>query len=528
MEKTLFRNLTPQQIEKAKEIYRDKTIKWDIRMAKLTKLFGGISERAARRWCISLGLKERTDIEIKDIKKAKTKKHDKGKKRFLITSAQAATPVHDNFIDGMEALAKYYDAEILVIPFRYHNPTSIFTEASEENEWWDKRILKYLTLNRHDLNKRISILSDVKIQPTNANPLQGLEGMTGEHSSIIGHPRMELRSIPVMEGSSPKILFTTGACTKENYTDTKLGKKGEFHHSLGFAVVEIKDSETFFFRQVSANSKGEFIDLNNHVDNGKVTKEKEVEAIILGDVHVADCDPMVTDVTFNDLFKRIKPKKVFLHDIISSNSISHHNLNNPFILHQQEKNGTNSLADEINQMIEWLKKVESYDVYIVKSNHDEHIDKFLQTTDWRKMASFKNALPYMEYSTAILRGDAPNGIVPYVINKYYPKFKCLGHNDNVIVKGWLLSVHGHIGASGSRGSLQQYSKLATKTVTGHSHSIGRIGGAVAVGTSTHLRLAYNKGASSWVNAHGIINRLGKFQHIVFFKTKNGMEYTTLK
>jgi hypothetical protein len=70
--------------------------------------------------------------------------------------------------------------------------------------------------------------------------------------------------------------------------------------------------------------------------------------------------------------------------------------------------------------------------------------------------------------------------------------------------------------------------LSTKTVTGHSHSIGRIGGAVSVGTSTHLRLDYNIGASSWANAHGIVNRLGKFQHVVFMHTKNGLEYTTLK
>ena len=90
-----------------------------------------------------------------------------------------------------------------------------------------------------------------------------------------------------------------------------------------------------------------------------------------------------------------------------------------------------------------------------------------------------------------------------------------------------MSIHGHVGASGSRGSLQQYSRMSTKTVTGHSHSIGRIGGSVSVGTSTFLRLDYNKGASSWINAHGIVNRLGKFQHIVFFKTKNGLEYTTL-
>jgi hypothetical protein len=55
-----------------------------------------------------------------------------------------------------------------------------------------------------------------------------------------------------------------------------------------------------------------------------------------------------------------------------------------------------------------------------------------------------------------------------------------------------------------------------------------VGGAVSVGTSTHLRVGYNKSFSSWTQAHGIVNRLGKFQHIVFFKTKDGLEYTTLK
>lgn len=525
-----FKKITPEQIEKARIIYKDKTKTWNQRMRELIDLFNGATERSVRTWCVKLGFKEKSDFNLntKELKIAKEKKHNKTKKRFLITSAQSATPVHSELIDGMELLAKKYDAEILVIPFRYHNHTNVFTKLDDENEWWDKRIVKYLTLNRHNLNKRISVLSDIKIQPTNTNPLQGLEGITGEYSSVIGSPRMELRSVPVMEGSSPKILFTTGACTRQNYIDSLAGKKGEFHHTLGFAIVEIKDNETFFFRQVCANSKGEFIDLDNFVSNGKITKETSVEAVILGDIHVADCDPRVTDITLNDLFKRLYPKKVFIHDIISSNSISHHNLNNPFILHEQELNGTNSLEKEIDEMIKWLKPFSNYDTYIVKSNHDEHIDKFLQTTDWRRMASFKNAIPYMEYAKATLKGEAPNGVVPYIINKHYPKFKCLGYNDNITVKGWLLSMHGHIGSSGSRGGLAQYSRLATKNVTGHSHSIGRKGGAVSVGCSCKLRLKYNIGPSSWINAHGIVNRLGKFQHIVFFNTKNGLEYTTLK
>lgn len=523
-----FSELTDEQKEFIKKIYKDSSMGWDERMDLLKSKFD-TSERTIRKWCSEgLNLSEKTQPEPELLKKAKKKKHNESKKRFLITSAQNATPIHEKFVEHLEAYAEFIDAEILVIPFRYKNPTSIFSESNKEDDWWDKKIEKYLTLNRHNLNKGISILSDIKIQPTASVPLQGLEGITGEHSSVVGHPRLELKTIPVMEGCRPKILFTTGACTKENYTDSKSGSVGAFHHSIACAIVEIKDEEIYFFRQISANSKGEFIDLYYHVKDGVVNREDSIEAIIFGDIHVAHCNQKIIEKTQKDLFSKLKPKAVFLHDIIDSESISHHDANDPFVLHKKEIDGTNSLAKEINSMITWLKPFEKYNTYIVKSNHDEHIDKFLRITDWRKMPTLKNAIPYMEYSMATLKGEAPNGIVPYIINKHYPKIKCLGHNDNVTIKGYLCSIHGHNGASGSRGSLQQYSRLSSKSITGHSHTIGRIGGAVSVGTSTHLRLSYNIGASAWINAHGIVNRLGKFQHIVFFNTKNGYEYTTLK
>jgi hypothetical protein len=524
-----LKEVTEADIEYARGVYLNKDMSWDDRMNLLVKHFDK-SERTVRKWCSEVfKFKEKGDVEPEQYTKAKNKTHDGTKMRFIITSAQSATPINEKFLINLEAYAKYINAEILVIPFRYQNPTSVFTDEQKENEWWDDRIEEYLTLNRHDLNLGVSVLSDVPIQPTASNPLLGLEGMTGSHSCVVGHPRMELKTIPVMEGCRPKIMFTTGACTKQNYTHSKAGKKGEFHHSIGFAIVEIKDDETFFFRQVGADDEtGEFIDLFYHVNDGEISREKKVEACAMGDIHVAHVDKEVIDVTLNDFFKKLKPKKLFIHDIMDSESISHHNMKNPFIQHEMEMSGRNSLANEVDEMLTWLKQIEDYKVYIVKSNHDTHIDQFLVSTDWRKMSTFKNALPYMEYATATLKGEATNGVVPFLINRAFPKMKCLTDDCNVTVKGFLMSVHGHMGASGSRGSLAQFSRLSTKSVTGHSHTIGRIGGAISVGTSTHLRVGYNKSFSSWVQAHGIVNRLGKFQHIVFFKTKDGLEYTTLK
>lgn len=519
--------LTEQQIETAKSIYKDKTKSWDERMNQLMNLFGK-SERTVRRWCSSnvLSLKEKKDYIPEVEKLAKQKTHCKECTRFIITSAQNATDVNDKFWENIKAYSEYIDAEILVIPFRYRNPTTV--QESKDDDWWDPCLVEHLTLNRHKINNRIEILGDVKIQPTAVSPLQGLEGMTGNYSCVVGHPRMELKTIPVLDTYNPKIMLTTGSVTKKNFSDSKAGKKGEFHFSTGFAIVEIEDKDTYYVRQVSANDKtGEFIDLFFGVKDGIVTKETSVDALIMGDVHVHSCDQRITDVTFNDICKKIKPNKLFIHDIMDSWSISHHNLKDPFLQYKMEVENSNSLQDEIDEMLDWLKNAEPYETYIVKSNHDEHVDRFLKDNDWRKLTTFKNVIPYMEYTSAILKGDANNGVIPYVINKRYPNIKCLTHNDNVIVNGYTCSMHGDIGASGSRGSMLQFSKLSTKSVVGHSHTISRVGGCASVGTSTKLRLNYNKGLSNWVNAHGIVNRLGKFQHIIFFHTKNGIKYTTL-
>ena len=127
----------------------------------------------------------------------------------------------------------------------------------------------------------------------------------------------------------------------------------------------------------------------------------------------------------------------------------------------------------------------------------------------------------MEYSTAILRREADDGIIPWIISKEFPKTKALGVNGSYTSLGWELGQHGDHGTNGSRGSLLQFRKLNTKIVVGHYHSPGRKDGALAVGTSTKLRLSYNKGASSWLQSHVIIHNDGKAQHINFIHDKKG-------
>jgi hypothetical protein len=530
-----FKNLTESQKNRIHQVYNEKDgTSWEKRAAMLGDEFG-VSERTIRKWCSEkLGLKEKFEVEPEQYVKAKERKYDKSKKRFIITFAQNNTPVHTGFLNNLEAYSKFIGADIHVIAGRYKNPTSVWTQNQEDNEWWDSKIVPYLDANRHDIHKFVSILSDIKIQPTAVNPMTGMQGVSGINSCIFGSPKVQLEMIPVLEGNKPKMMLTTGAVTKKNYTDSKAGKKGEFHHTFGFVVVEIKDEETFFIRQVTADDKaGDFSDLYYRVESGSVSRLKKSSALVLGDLHYGHHDQEVLESTFK-LMDKLEPENVILHDVFDGNSISHHEMKDPFVQYGKELAGTNDLEKEVNGMLEGLSRFEKFkNVVIVRSNHDDFLDRWLKNEDWKKQPTFKNSRLYMRYSDLLLSqyGEDPynvKGVIPTIINERFPNFITLGRSASYKIKGWELGQHGDLGSNGSRGSLLQFRQLNTKIIVGHYHSSGRKDGALSVGTSTKLRVGYNKGASGWINSHVLLHEDGRAQHINFVRDKNGaVEYTTL-
>jgi hypothetical protein len=555
-----FKDLTQEDKDFFKRIYLDKSVSWDERMTIL-KEFVQKSQRTVQKWASKLGLKEKSDIESPDLIKAKNRTYNQKKRRFIISWAQNNTPVHERFLKNMEEYARVIKADIHIIAGRYKNPTSVFTDKNHDT--WHDSIKKYLDAARHDVHKYVSIMSDVKIQPTAVNPMTGLQGMSGINSCVFGSPKVQMEMIPVLEGCKPKMMLTTGACTVRNYTDSKSGKKGEFHHTLGFVIIEIEDDETFFVRQVTANRDGNFIDLWNKVEfNGKsveiefenpvekvnwlesnfgaepkvwvgesnISRVEKIEACVLGDIHYGKEDHEVMDSTFKFL-KQMNPSHIILHDVFDGNSISHHEMKDPFAQYAKEVKGTNSIKNEVNYMLEGLEDFNQFkdsEIVIVRSNHDDFIDRWLKNGDWKKQPTPKNSMEYMEYSQILLKQyseeEEVKGVIPELINRRFPRFITLGRSDSYIVKGWELGQHGDVGSGGSRGSLQQFRRLNTKIIVGHYHAPGRKDGALSVGTSTELRIGYNIGPSSWLQSHVIIHENGKAQHLNFIDGK----FTTLK
>lgn len=458
------------------------------------------------RKCVSRLLKRERgesnpDAEVEaseTFKTAQSKTLDKKKETFLISWAQNATPLHKNFMKNLKAYAKDLDAGIHVIAGRYNNPTSVF--ADKDKDWWAPEVVPYLDAARHNLHKYLQVLSDVKIPPTGSTPLSGLNSLTGLESCIVGHPRQQVKSLPILDGYPHKLLLSTGSVTVANYTDSKSGKKGEFHHSIGFVIVEL-DGENFHIRQVSADEDGNFYDLFKRVKDGVVGDNVEgAEAAVLGDIHIAHNDAEATALSFK-LLDEMKPNHTMIHDIIDCESISHHEENDPFRIMQKEENGTGDLKKELETMLQWVEARLKYNLVIVRSNHDDFLDRWLKSVDWRKARNKRMFL----YGANILANEPvaqKKGVISFLIeNAFGEKVTTLGLDDSYRVLDWELGVHGHVGANGSRGGHNQYKNMNTKMITGHTHSPNRGDGHMTVGTLSGLRVGYNKGASSWMHAN---------------------------
>jgi len=348
-------------------------------------------------------------------------------------------------------------------------------------------------------------------------PLSGLNSITDLESCIIGHPRQHLKSLPVLDGYPNKLLLSTGACTVPNYTDSKAGKKGEFHHVLGFILVEL-DGEHFHIRQVSADKDGNFYDLFHKVQDGEVKiNDDGCEFAVLGDLHLGEEDEAAHKATFS-LLDKMKPKYTFLHDIFDGASVNHHEETNPFKLLERERNGTNSLKGELSYMIEWMKSKLQYNLVVVRSNHDDFLDRWLMRADWR---AAPHKMQYLHYAKILADGLAPNGIVPYVINEAFgDAVITLGINESFRLLDWELAMHGHLGSGGSRGSHTQFKNMNTKNITAHVHHPHSEDGHKSVGTLTKKRMSYNKGLSNWMHTNALGYKDGHVQliHIISGKS----------
>lgn len=520
-EKTqIFRALTEKDIVFIKKTYA--TQKSRLKAQEIISAKYNINLRQVRWWANKIGIVGNKDTNAKfEAQLSKAKERNIKSKYMLITWGQQSTPAHKQFFKNLLSYKKFLNAELGVIVGRYKNPTSIFKQDEDDN-WFDTMIEPYLIDSRQRVHEQVSVLADVKVQPTAVMPLTGFEGFEAGVSCIIGHPRVHMSVIPALENYNKKQLWTTGACTVVNYTDSKAGKKGEFHHTLGFVIIECRGKD-YFIRQVTADAEdGNFIDLCFETKNGKTKKINDaVEAYSVGDSHFITIDPKKEKATQKSILK-LKPNYVRLDDVFDGASINPHERLDPITRYQKAVNGL-TLEKELEHLKKSLKwyAEKDFKVIIPRCNHDIFLDRYILDSDWKK--DVINARMYVKCAALLMDGHAPKGLIPYFIDAWYPQFKTLNEDESFSIKGWEMSVHGHRGANGSKGGHLQFKRLSTKMITMHTHSPHRIDGVVTGGTSTSEKQHYMKGPNNHKHADVIITKNGKTQQLVF----NNYKFTTL-
>lgn len=432
-------------------------------------------------------------------------------KTFFITTAVAGAPAFNNALRAIKnSFCKKNNALLLILPCA--DPA-----ASTVSQGMQELLAENLVIENTNINSNLS-LQAIRLSAKQINPTTGLARFGQRNSSVMfASPKQSLEYVPVSNNKLPHALISTGAITLPNYqTDRYLSKRtayiAEQDHVLGGVIVEIENDQIFHFRHVQFNEDGSFTDLGvRYYPNGS-SKFFPILNLTLGDRHVTSTCPTVSVVT-DQIIDELKPRNLVLHDIFNGTSINHHVLKRPITKAQMT---FITLKEEGNLVKEDLEHLASHksveNIYVVKSNHDEWIDRYLE--EFRFQYDTINLETALELALKKVRGQ---DVLKELVNVDNKKIKFLKRDEDLIFNGVQYGCHGDY-MHGSM-SYDMIEKAYGMACVGHKHTAGKRRGVSVVGTSTELREDYAKGPISWTNTHEVHNQDGSRQLINIIEGK---------
>lgn len=459
--------------------------------------------------------------------------------RYILTSAQNNTHVHEEFWKQLIALSNHYDARIMVGTFSYNqnNFGNLAVKAGkkkarERELWFDPKVENFIVDKRVELGKGLVWCGEMNIIPTAVDPLSGLETYSHRKSAIFPHVKLAMRSIATMLGEGTKLNYTTGTVTVKNYIAKKEGLKAEHHHRYAALIVEVNSEGQWWVRQLGYSRKDNSIqDLSICVRDGKITKKNTVESITFGDLHATIVDPSVVEQS-HDMLDTLRPKYQFLHDVMEGVSINRHQMKekNPHTAFHRWLRGFHRVGVELKATADVMN---SYDrpwcqMVVPDSNHDGWwLKSWLAKFDYTKDPG--NSELFLKFQT-FMYSQIRAGLMPKEVNLTEFALREFGVSKKV---KFLLAdqsfkmcddkiecgMHGHLGPNGARGTPANLNKIGRRANTGHTHSAGIWNGLYVAGTSSKFVWDYNYGPSSWTHSHIITYPNGQRAIITMFAGK---------
>lgn len=414
-----------------------------------------------------------------------------------------------NLLESLEKYCDYRKAELVILPMAGKNAGEIelHPEIADRKEVLWKRKKK--------LNSNIYI-SDMIVPPQNVDCASGRGRFVARDQTLImAHTKQRVKAFPNSNFDLPKILVGTGAMTFPNYTETNhRGDAAKRDHTYGAIVVEIVDDQIFHFRNIRALANGKFIDLGLEFNKNNKPRKAKLEALVLGDLHIGDTNPEVRTANY-EMIDEFNPKRLFIHDLFNGHSVNHHDWGKLVTLVREVyMKGRADLKVELEQCYEELcsisKAMKNKEVVIVASNHNEFLDKYLETV--RLKDDPLNAYLASQLMSKMMEGEDPVKAGLEKIGKIPKNVTFLKRDEDYKVLGWQLGSHGDRGMSGGRGSMVAREFAHGKSITGHTHVPEILRDTYVVGTSTYLNLPYTKGSpSAWMDSNAMLWENGTAQ-----------------
>jgi len=437
--------------------------------------------------------------------------------KFIVTTAVSDGKVNVKFLNSIKHYCKVNKAKLLILPIEDPAKRRSKTEFYLSNDLKGEQVIMRDTKLNNNL-----FISSIKISAKQINPLTGLKRIGQRNGSCIyASPKQFLEAVPVSNVKIPAVLMTTGAITESDYDSSYYFSKrtayiAESDHTLGAIIVEIKDSRVFYFRQIQADANGSFVDLGKLYNNNKVSKLAPT-AFVPGDFHIGDTDLEVIR-NWYEISKFTNCKKWIIHDLYNGTAVCHHDKKRRSLQARKAIKGQLNMDNEFIKIANYIKGIRLNgvkEIVIVKSNHDEWLDKWLESGDYiHDPYNLRTALHLAE---AQIKGCDP---LKYAIESVgrLPKrlrksIKWLNRDEDYVIAKIECGAHGDLGSNGSRGNIRNLENAYGNCIIGHAHSPAIVRGVWVVGTSTYLKVGYNRGASGWANAGCLVYSNGSRQMI---------------
>lgn len=436
-------------------------------------------------------------------------------KRFFITTAVLNAEADKKFLKSIRNYCKRNKAKLLVL--------TCLDRASKRSSgskigFVDKELVNDVVTKDLQLNKNF-IVSTIKLNAKQRNPLTGLNSVIQGTESYIFAGTKQLRKDKATANSKfPNTLLVSGAITKPEYQSNRYMSErsaylAHYDHQISGWIVEIEDEETFYQRPVQAYKDGSFRDLNYKYSPDGTKTKVNVEAVVYGDYHCGSTCPRAKRMG-EEVVRLLKPNHLVIHDFFDGVSVSHHEKHNAILRALRAEAGELSLVDELQlakSELEYLSKL-APKLVMVPSNHDEFLHRYLKRAGY--IDEPHNMRISLELSLAMLDGKDP---LKYAL---MDKLNCKANNviflerdEDFTLRGTQLNDHMDLGPNGSRGSLKASENVHKSVIGGHSHTFGIIMNAYQAGTFTKIRLAYNRGPSSWTRGLVVLHEDGTKQAI---------------